>query len=45
MCGIVGYVGEQHPREILINGLKSESIIIHWLRKKRFREAVKLQTL
>lgn len=22
MCGIVGYVGEQHPREILINGLK-----------------------
>ena len=22
MCGIVGYVGEQHPKEILINGLK-----------------------
>ncbi len=22
MCGIVGYVGEQHPKEILISGLK-----------------------
>ena len=22
MCGIVGYVGEQHPKEILIDGLK-----------------------
>lgn len=22
MCGIVGYVGEKHPKEILINGLK-----------------------
>lgn len=22
MCGIIGYVGEKHPKEILINGLK-----------------------
>ena len=22
MCGIVGYVGEQHPKEFLIDGLK-----------------------
>ena len=22
MCGIVGYVGEKHPKDILINGLK-----------------------
>ena len=23
MCGIIGYIGEKHPKEILINGLKN----------------------
>ena len=23
MCGIIGYIGEQHPKEVLINGLKN----------------------
>ena len=23
MCGIIGYIGEKHPKEILLNGLKN----------------------